>query len=284
LVTGGPGRRPIRSRPRAIVATLGALVAGLLAVFIGVSGGGSRAPARHEHDVTEWAAVRSRPLSDAAAAALVTPTPENRPENRAANDYVPTRAQLAAFYKAQRDGKGVRNPLAFAVTGRPGLKDPSTDDLIQWVSHKWGIPTDLIRAQISVESYWRQTERGDTAIVDVPTSRLYPSFARIAGTRRVYESVGIAGEKWLPDGTIGAGTARLRWDSTAFNLDYYAATLRYYYDGYCSWCTRGYHAGEAWGSVGAWFSPNPWDNAGALQYIGKVKAALAQHVWAQPGF
>jgi hypothetical protein len=274
----------IGSPPWAVVAVLAAVVAVAVAVFIGDSGGGRHAPARHEHDVTAWAPVGSRPLSDAAAAALVTPTPENRPENRVANDYVPTRTQLAAFYRAQRDGKGVRNPLVFEVTGRPGLKDPSTDELIQWVSHKWGIPTDWIRAQISVESYWRQTERGDAATVDARTDRLYPSFARIAGTRRVYESVGIAGEKWLSDGTIGAGTERLRWDSTAFNLDYYAASLRYYYDGHCSWCTRGYHAGQAWGSVGAWFSPNPWDNAGALQYIGKVKAALSQHVWAQPGF
>ena len=100
----------------------------------------------------------------------------------------------------------------------------------------------------------------------------------------MYQSVGIAGEKWLPDGTIGAGTERLRWDSTAFNLDYYAATVRYYYDGHCSWCTRGYQAGQAWRSVGAWFSPNPWGNAGALEYIAKVKAALSQRVWAQSGF
>jgi len=263
---------------------LALVVAVAVAVIIGESGGGSQPPARHEHDVTAWAPVGSRPLSDAAAAALVTPTPENRPENRAANDYVPTRTQLATFDRAQRDGSGVRNPLVVHVTGHPGIKDPSTDELIQWVSHKWGIPTDWIRAQISVESYWRQTERGDIATVDARTVRQYPSFARIAGSARVYQSVGITGEKWLPDGTIGAGTERLRWDSTAFNLDYYAATLRYYYDGHCSWCTRGYHAGQAWGSVGAWFSPNPWGNAGALEYIAKVKAALSQRVWAQSGF
>lgn len=282
-MTSAPDRqRRIASRPWALVVVLALGVA--VAVAIGDRGAGRHSPVRHEHDVTAWTPVGSRPLSDAAAAVLVTRTPENRPENRVANDYVPTRAQLAAFYRAQRDGKGVRNPLVFDVTGRPGIKDPSTDELIQWVSHKWGIPTDWIRAQISVESYWRQPQRGDVVTADARTLRLYPSFARIAGTKRVYQSVGIAGEKWVAGGTIGAGTQLLRWDSTAFNLDYYAATLRYYYDGYCSWCTRGYHAGQAWRSVGAWFSPYPWRNAGARQYIAKVQEALSGHVWAQPGF
>jgi hypothetical protein len=240
--------------------------------------------APNEHDVTAWTSPQSRPLSDSAAAALVALNPENRPANRAANDYVPTTRQLEAFYKAQRDGPGVHNPLAVYVTGRPGIKDPSTDDLIQWASHKWGIPTNWVRAQVAVESYWRQSERGDLTSVDRRGFREYPSFSRVPGSEHVYESVGIASEKWLPGNTIGAGTKQLRWESTAFNLDYYAATIRYYYDGDCSWCTSGYHAGEAWNSVGAWFSPNPWGNTGARKYIAKVQTALAQRVWFQSAF
>ena len=99
-----------------------------------------------------------------------------------------------------------------------------------------------------------------------------------------YESLGIAQIKWAPNGSVGAGTEPLRWESTAFNLDYYAATVRYYYDGGCGWCSAGYHAGQQWNSIGAWFSPQPWANASALGYVDAVRAALAEHRWTSSGF
>jgi hypothetical protein len=239
-----------------------------------------------EHDVTAWAPPGTPPLSDAAAAALVTRQPENRPGNTAANDYVPTDAQLAAFHAAQdRDrDDGAFDPLTRFVTGRPGIRDPSTDDLIQWASHKWGIPTNWIRAQLVVESDWNQSQLGDRRTVDETRYRTYPRRSRIAGTDAVYESLGIAQVKWLPSEAVGIGTEPLRWESTAFNLDYYAATLRYYYDGYATWASPHYRAGEAWSSVGGWYSPAPWDNPGARAYIGKVRAALAGRAWTEPGF
>ncbi len=242
-------------------------------------------PGPREHDVTAWAPPGERPLSDARAAALVTRVAENRPGNAAANDYVPTDAELAAFHAAQARARtrGVYNPLTVHVTGRPGIAHPSTDDLIQWVSHKWGIPTNWIRAQLVVESDWRQDQRGDSSEVSARWFRLYPKFSRVSG-RHVFESLGIAQEKWIPNGSVGAGTEPLRWRSTAFNLDYYAATLRYYYDGDCSWCSSSYRPGEAWNSVGAWFSPQPWGNSEAASYIAQVRAALAEHPWTRAGF
>jgi hypothetical protein len=96
-----------------------------------------------------------------------------------------------------------------------------------------------------------------------------------------YQSLGIAQIKWLPDGSVGAGTEPLRRLSTAFNLDYYGATLRYYYDGLCHWCAPGYRPADAWNSIGAWFSPEPWANAGARHYIGDVRRALASRAWAR---
>src|SRR5919204_575681 len=68
-----------------------------------------------------------------------------------------------------------------------------------------------------------------------------------------YQSMGIAQVKWTPDGAVGAGTEPLRWLSTAFNLDYYAATLRYYYDGACNWCGPDYSPAQGWKSAGAWY-------------------------------
>ncbi|PZS11770.1 MAG: hypothetical protein DLM64_05985, partial [Solirubrobacterales bacterium] len=236
---------------------------------------------------TTWAPVGSVPFSDATAAALVAHQAESRPDNSAANDYVPTDAQLGAF-QSSLDAYGETparyNPLYRYVTGRPGLSNPSTDDLIQWAAHKWGIPEDVIRAQMAVESWWHQSQLGDRTTVSSSWYGLYPVQAQIAGTSDVYESMGVMQVRWHADDSLSAGTEPLRWQSTAFNLDYYAASIRYYYDGYCSWCSAGYTAGQAWSSIGAWYEPSPWANADAQSYVQHVQADLTGRVWAQPGF
>jgi hypothetical protein len=236
---------------------------------------------------TTWAPVGAQPLSDQEAAMLVSPAPENRPDNAAANSYVPSDAELAAFRSA-RDNLGRTpveyNPLATFVTGRPGLSDPSTDELIQWAAQKWGIPEDVIRAQVTTESSWRQSMLGDRRAVSSEWYLQYPPQARVPGTSDVYQSMGITQVKWIPDGSVHNGTEPLRWKSTAFNLDYYAATLRYYYNGLCTWCSGGYAPGQEWLSVGGWFNPQPWENAGQLAYIARVQANLASRPWESPGF
>ena len=60
--------------------------------------------------------------------------------------------------------------------------------------------------------------------------------------------VGLALTEKVKGFKVGAGTEPLRWRSTAFNLDVYGATLRYYYDGRCSWCGPGYAPGQSWNS------------------------------------
>jgi hypothetical protein len=169
------------------------------------------------------------------------------------------------------------------VTGRPGLRHPSTDDLIQWVSHKWGIPTDLIRAQLVVESHWRQSFRGDRSSVPSRWYGRYPAQARIPGGDEVYQSLGIAQEKWTPNGDVGVGSEPLRWKSTAFSLDYYAATVRYYFDGACHWCSHGYGRGQTWNSIGAWYSPDPWANDDARRYVGELQGILERRGWPHRG-
>jgi hypothetical protein len=236
---------------------------------------------------TTWAPVGTKPLSDSAAAALITPEPEDRPENSQANNYRPSDGELDAFF-GSRDTSGVTpvqyNPLARYITGRPGLSDPSTDDLIQWAAHKWGIPEDLVRAQMVTESWWRQSALGDRATVPPSWYDQYPPQARIAGTSDVYQSMGISQIKWRPDNSLHTGTEPLRWKSVAFNLDFYGATVRYYYDGLCGWCSPGYSAGQDLNSIGAWFSPQPWLNAGQLSYVARVTANLANRTWEDPGF
>jgi len=236
---------------------------------------------------TTWTAVGTPPLSDANAAALVMHRPEQRPDNVEANDYVPTAAELQAFHIAVNPYSQTAdqaNPLNKYVDGLDGMSNPSTDDLIQWAAHKWGIPEDWLKAQYVRESWWRQSTLGDRASVAENWYSLYPPLARIPGTSEVYESMGIAQVRWKPDNSLGIGTEPLRWESTAFNVDFQAATVRFYYDGYCNWCTSGYSSGQQWESIGAWFEPYPWNNSGQQSYIRSVQEILSERTWEQAGF
>jgi len=200
-----------------------------------------------------WRAVGQPPLSDQAAAAAVVHRAEVRPDNAGPNSYRPTDAELGAFHSAPDSAD---NRLLGYVTGRPGLQSPSTDDLIQWAASKWGIATDWVRAEAVDESYWHQ------------------SAVNSSGMRGIMQIQASAQN----------GTEPLRWESTAFNLDFYGATIRFYFDGDCSWCGPNYSAGHEWDSIGAWYEPSPWRNQGAQDYVSRVQAELVNRRWEQPGF
>jgi hypothetical protein len=244
-----------------------------------------------------------RPLTDQAAAALVTPEPETRPDNAkpyvvggrnypATNEYVPSTRQVAAFRNARDSGGQTMvqfNPYLRFVDGRDGMRHPSTDDLIQWAAHKWGIPEDWLRAQYVRESYWNSFQLGDSTPVSRQAYAEYPVQARIAGTSNVYQSMGISQVRWNPDGTVGSGTEPLRWESTAFNVDYQAATVRFYYDNpsgsRTAWNDSSYVPCQRWNSIGGWFAPYPWNtDPGQARYAASVRAILKQRVWAGGGF
>jgi hypothetical protein len=238
------------------------------------------------HPQLSWAHVGRKPLSDAEAASLVTREPEVRPDNQSANRYRPTNVDLWAFRAAKSGFHQTpvqANPWNAYVTGRTDLRRPTTDMIIQWAAHKWGIPENTLRALGSFEAGWHMEWGGDLTEVPSRWYMQYPPQARSTGGS-VWLSMGITQVKWKPDGSVNSGTQRLRWISTAFNLDYAAATIRYYYDGKCKWCGRGYHAGQQWGSIGAWNQPTPWGNEKARWYISKVKEALAMHGWTRPGW
>jgi hypothetical protein len=244
---------------------------------------------------TTWTPVGTPPLSDAEAAAKITPEPEVRPENEAPNDFVPGASELNAFHAAEyggSEGELHTNPLDAYVDGLDGLTKPSTGDLIQWAAQKWGIPEEWLMAEYYIESDWHQNHNSDEAEVPCAWYDEYPPQARISdsgGVCKVYQSIGITQIKWEQD-LVGPGTEPLRWKSTAFNVDYQAAQVRYYFDGYCSWCVYegGYKAGDEWNSIGAWYLPGgagyPWGSANQEEYVGWVKEALAAKPWRQPGF
>jgi hypothetical protein len=228
------------------------------------------------------------PLSDAQAAADVTSAPENRPANTPEDEEMPSAAALQAFYGTRNNnGQTVvqANPYDAYVTGH---YTGTTDEIIQWAAWKWGIPADWLRAEYVQESRWNMSQLGDEATVSPTEYQEYPAAARIAGTDEVYQSMGISQIKWTPDGSVGAGTEPLRWQSTAFNVDYQAAQIRFYYDNpdglRSAWGDSTYAPGNAWDSLGGWYSPYPWLNAGQLAYVAEVQAHLAARTWAQPGF
>lgn len=199
--------------------------------------------------------VGSPPLSDADAAARVRRSAwEPRPENTTYNHTMPGDSQLQSFYAADSWGS-CGNPMRYRVTGH---FTGTTDEILQWASHKWGLDEDVLRAIAVVESWWRQSAGDQTGggLISVTTS--------------------------------AKGAFPMYRESTAFNVDYLGATLRYYYDGCGQWLNtvlRGqqYVAGDLWGSIGTWYSGR-WYANGSDWYIGRVQSELQNRTWERAGF
>lgn len=204
--------------------------------------------------------VGSMPLGDAEAASRVTRHGyEPRPQNYTANHRVPTASELATF-------RSRYTYTDYRIKYVTGNFRGTTDEIIQWAAHKWGIAEDVMRAVAVKESYWRQSTVGD-------------------GPSRGGYSYGLYQIK-----NSASGPYPLTKVSTAFNADYYGALFRYYYDGQASWlrdpcCRTGtyYRAGDFWGTVGAHYSGR-WYDSTAKWYIGRVKNHLSSRTWEQPGF
>ena len=200
----------------------------------------------------------SRVLGDDEAAAHVRRVDgEVRPDNAAANQRVPTHDELDAY---RRDAENWRKCKDFHkhVTGD---FTGTTDEIIQWAAWKWGLDEDIVRAEAAVETWWRQSFVGDNG-----------------------ESFGLMQIRR----TFHTGTYPLSAESTAFNVDFYAAMIRQYYDGCATWLDdvphgQPYQAGDIWGSVGAWFQ-GEWHTPDAERYIARVQDYLARRVWEQRSF
>jgi hypothetical protein len=198
------------------------------------------------------------PRSSKAAAKLVTRSKwEPRPENPASNRRVPRWKKVRAWRKRSE------MPYARYVDGR--FKG-TTDEIIQWAAHKWGINTNIMRAVATVESWWEMSTLGDNG----------DSFG-LFQVRRPYHC-------W--------GKCKLMRYFTAFNADYYGAIIRSYFDGKQTWLRREtdngkpYKAGDLWGSMGAWYSGRWWGPPGRPiePYLDIVKKRRAERTWLQPYF
>ncbi len=204
--------------------------------------------------------VGSAPLGDADAAARVRRSSwEPRPNNYGPNHRVPTAAELDAYYNASGTGSQVPGPYRYSVTGK---FTGTTDEILQWGAHKWGIDEDILRAVAVTETGWDQSWVGDNGY----------SYGLMQIKRPT-------GEQW----TGWNGSHPLSEVSTAFNVDFYGAVIRRCYNGDESWRPAPYAPGDVWGCVGSWYSGG-WYDQGAQNYIGATRTHLADKKWAQPGF
>jgi hypothetical protein len=234
-----------------------AMLVGMLAIFVSAS-----PAAASEHFGT--LAPGSALPSDAACAAEVRPAAENRPVNApynhtaGASKTMPAGAWVGAttwreLYYPRVDG---------AFTG-------TTDEILQWVSCKWGIDEDVTRARAYAESTWRQPFRGDAG-----------------------HSVGILQVKCMFDGDPHRYTYPQCAESTSYNADYASAFVRACYDDVFAeggWFTNGVpatpddplHDRRLWACVGLWYSGTFL--IGDEAYIANVQQLYAMKPWLHPG-
>ena len=219
------------------------------------------AAAHHRATAAVTRAVGSPALTDAEAASHVRRSSwEPRAQNYTANHRAPTGAELAVFHVAQANlDEWNVNPYAQQVTGD---FTGTTDEIIQWAAWKWGIDEDVLRAVATAESWWKQDGVGQDG--------RYYSY----GIMQVLNAY--------------AGTDPLARVSTAFNVDFYAAQLRFVFDGKNRWFNdvahgQTYGPGDVWGSVASWYAGAWWTDP-AVGYIDTVKGYLATRDWEQPGF
>lgn len=179
---------------------------------------------------------------------------EPRPKNRKANHRVPGKKLLKSWRK--RSDMPYRNYVNGRFRG-------TTDEIIQWAAHKWGIDTEIMRAVATVETWWVNSFRGDSG----------DSFG-LYQVRRPYHCF---------------NKCNIARHYTAFNADYYGGIIRSYYDGTQTWLNtvdgngKRYRKGDLWGSLGAWYTGRWWPD-GVETYLNAVKARKSEQTWKQPYF
>jgi hypothetical protein len=212
---------------------------------------------------------------------------------------LPSGAQCARWVRARpiKENKGMNRPYNKKIGERLGASflsddEPQADKLIvprvngdftgttaeilRWAACKWGINQNVVFAQAAVESWWRQTTKGDWETSGCPPGH-GPGVDGKPGL--CPQSWGILQNRYPYEKSSWPGIER----STAMNADTAYAIWRACYDGYETWLNTvthvgRYHAGDLWGCVGRWFAGR-WHTAPAQQYIAQVRSYMREHIW-----
>ena len=142
----------------------------------------------------------------------------------------------------------------------------TTGEILTWGACKWGLDADILRAVAVQESHWLQStigDKSDNAQDCVGGARPpCPTSFGIMQLKHIY----------LP------GSYPLSQQSTAFNVDYYAARTRACYEGWVSYLSNGYGPGDLWSCVG-WHWSGQWKDPGSQRYIQRVHHYLDTKPW-----
>lgn len=207
-------------------------------------------PVGGELPTAQWCADRIRSA----------PSIEHRPDNAEQNNTV-----VEISVTVDGAGEAWNALTAPRVTGD---FVGTTDQILQWVSCKWGFDEDITRARAVTESSWRMTTEGDISDFagECNVLGLVPPCPLSYGILQV-------------KGSVHTGTYPASTESTAFGADYAMAWLRACYDGEFDWFHNpGYVAGDEWGCVGAWFS-GEWYDHGSEDYVAEVQGHLQARTW-----
>jgi autotransporter family porin len=158
----------------------------------------------------------------------------------------------------------------------------TTDEIIQWAACKWGIDTDVVRAQAAQESSWFMS-----AIGDFTSNGQWCAPGHVLGgdgRPGCPETVGIMGVKYRYHSVAYPEAAQ----STAYNFDYALSVWRECFEGQEAWLAdnpprSGYRAGDMWGCLGRWFAGD-WRSGEARGYIHRVQANLRSRPWESAWF
>jgi hypothetical protein len=247
------------STPRPRLLTLALLVVAVLALACGIAQAHGRNQLRRAH--LSRPQISSSPtqvvgeLSNSAAARRVPKFGEDRSDNDADNQRVPTSGQLANF---RAHDSSMPTQYLDRVDGD---YRGTTNQIITWAAYKWGLDPQLLRAVAAVESWWHMSTVGDGGYA-------YGLFQ--------------VDVRYHANKTLAA-------NDSAFNADYYGAIIRSYYDGTQTWLNTvsgngaRYRPHDLWDSVGYW-AAGRWDTSSGANYVSQVQSDLAQQVWLQPNF
>lgn len=226
--------------------------------------------------------------SDAQAAAMVRrSTWEPRPQNATANRTVPTNLALGSHGGVEAVWNDWLLPrVSGNFTG-------TTDEIIQWAAIKWGLPDEVLRAQMVSESSWYQglldangQPVSNKGFGDYTTDQTLCAPGYVAPCPLSFGVLQIKNASYHP------GTFPHSRDSTAFNVDYLGAVMRGCYEGWETWLmpyggpdgtASNYAAGDLYGCLGRWYS-GAWHTPAAEGYISGVKTNLSAKRWLSTGF
>jgi hypothetical protein len=157
----------------------------------------------------------------------------------------------------------------------------TTQEILRWAACKWGIDQNMVFAQAAVESWWRQTTKGDWESSGCP-----PGHGLGVDSQKGLcpQSWGILQNRYPYEKSSWPGIAK----STAMNADTAYAIWRSCFDGYETWLNtvehgQSYKAGDAWGCIGRWFAGR-WHTQPAQQYVAKVRQYLREKIWKTKDF